>query len=339
MSLLWSGSNKMKLLTKTKHQKPSPTYPDMNIVRGPARDLGVSQDDDVSRRILLPRGFLGGTSLSASFSKGVAAGMTVEASIVLPLFLFFFLNLGCAIEMIRLHGNLELALWQIGSQLAIYGYALDSGETPDDAGQAEEDGDRWWDRLTGVAVASTYVKSQMVRAAGEEYLASSPLADGADSLQFLGSEIFGGGDEIDIVVTYAVSPLIGMAGFSPFRMANRYYAHIWNGYQLPGEEVQMVFITETGTVYHLNRDCTYLQLSSRQVAAAGIEEERNRNGSRYQACLRCADGAMPEMLYITDEGTRYHYRSDCSGLRRTVYSVSVEEAAEEGYHACARCGR
>ena len=81
--------------------------------------------------------------------------MTVEASIVLPLFLFFFLNLGCAIEMIRLHGNLQLALWQIGSKMAVYGYALDSGEQP-------ENSDGWWRDLAGIAVSATYVKGQII---------------------------------------------------------------------------------------------------------------------------------------------------------------------------------
>ena len=68
--------------------------------------------------------------------------MTVEASIVLPLILFFFMNLASSIEMIRLHGNLQLALWETGNELIVYGYALDSGTLPDEAQGGEIQIDR-----------------------------------------------------------------------------------------------------------------------------------------------------------------------------------------------------
>ena len=41
----------------------------------------------------------------------VKASMTVETALVLPLFCFFMIHMGSAIEMMRLHGNLEVALW------------------------------------------------------------------------------------------------------------------------------------------------------------------------------------------------------------------------------------
>lgn len=358
MSFLWSSPNNKKLLTKNSNQEPSPTNQCKKLIRDSARNPGTLLGDTNSA--LPSGGFIEGTSLFASLFKGahmmmvrqasryqgtqrfrwVRAGMTVEASILLPLFLFFFMNLGSAIEMIRLHGNLQLALWQIGSKLAIYGYALDSGEMPDDEEQEGDEENRWWESLAGRVLASTYVKAQVIDAAGESYLDASPLTDGADGLQFWQSELPGEEDEIDLVVTYSVSPSSSLAGFFPFRMANRYYAHIWNGYRLPGEsgEAQIVYIAETGTVYHLSRDCTYLRLSTRQIVSAGIEEARNQYGGRYQPCLRCAVGNMPPTVYITDEGTHYHYDGLCSGLRRTVYSVSMEEAVEEGRHACSRCG-
>ena len=56
-----------------------------------------------------------GISLSTFFERKRQAGMTVEAAVVLPLFLLFFLNLSCAMEMIRLHGNLQLALQDVGT--------------------------------------------------------------------------------------------------------------------------------------------------------------------------------------------------------------------------------
>jgi len=353
MSLLWSGKNNKKQLTN--QTKPSPTS--QIKFQNSAQDLKLSQDGSICCQSI-KTGFIEGISPLTSFwpmnlfrgkacfgkrgwkqsllFRKVSAGMTVEASILLPIFLFFFLNLGCAIEMIRLHGNLQLALWQIGSRLSVYGYVLDSGEMP----EAEEQDGGWWEDLAGIVFASTYVKAQLVEVLGEDYLEHSPLAKGVESLQLWESEIFGTEDEIEIVVTYSVSPWNHLIGFSPFRMANKFYSHIWNGYQLPGagaEEVETVFLAENGEVYHLDRNCTYLCLSVSAITAAELTGKRNQSGRRYRPCEKCTGGGMPMVIYITEEGDCYHYHRECSGLTRKVRSASKEEAA--GYRPCSRCGQ
>ena len=70
-----------------------------------------------------------GNHLSSGIVRGalsriVHGSMTVEAAVVLPLFFIFFINLSGAIEMIRLHGNISMALWDTGSDLGFYGALL-----------------------------------------------------------------------------------------------------------------------------------------------------------------------------------------------------------------------
>ena len=333
MSSLWSGKNKMKL--STKKRKPSPTH--HKYFPESAQSPEASRDVCTGRLSVIRR-FIERTSLFASLSRGVKAGMTVEASVALPLFLFFFFHLGCAIEMIRLQGNLQLALWQVGSKMAVYGYVMDSGEAP-------ESSEGWWKDLAGAVISATYVKGQIVDAAGADYLNASPLTDGTGSLQLWESDIFGPDDEMDIIVTYSVSPWARLVGFSAFRMANRYYGHIWNGYGLSDsgdteENVQTVYVTETGTVYHISTECTHLNLSVRSVLAFDIDNWRNQGGGRYYPCGKCAGGALvPNVFYITEEGDRYHYSADCSGLKRTTSSMTLEQALDAGSRPCSRCGR
>ena len=61
------------------------------------------------------------------------------------------IHMGSAIEMMRLYGNLEVALWDAGRQVGIYGGILNAG----DAGEKEDNDDR----LGTVAVSYTYVKN------------------------------------------------------------------------------------------------------------------------------------------------------------------------------------
>lgn len=254
----------------------------------------------------------------AFFCKVLRAGMTVEAAIVLPLCLFFLVNLGCAIEMIRIHNHLQLGMYETGNKAALYGCEFGGKE------------------FSGY-VSSVYVLNGMADYVGQKNLENSPMTGGKRGFRLWESS---SGDELDITVMYSVSPLLSLMGFDSFYMANRYCAHLWNGYDISGVSPveEIVYVTETGEVWHKNRECTYLQLSVKQVAASGIDGERNQWGSRYEACSVCAKGMAPGMLYITMEGEHYHYRRECPGLKRTVYSISKEDADNGGYRRCSRCG-
>lgn len=321
MSPLWS-SNKIKQLL-TNSIKPSPSYQN-------------NQSFAQSIFFCLHRKFLQliskcepikGISLFTSGIGQTEGSMTVEAAVVLPLFLSFFLNLGCAIELIRLHDNLEFALCEIGHRMTVYGYALAGDE-----GNGSE--------LKDIAFSYGYVKREIVKYLGEQYLEESPLSEGVAGLQFWESEIFTGEDCFELVVTYEVAPFCKLAGFGAFRMANRYYGHLWSGYQIPGaedagESHAVVYVTENGAVYHTDRNCSHLTLSVRKVSLQEANASHNEYGEHYTPCRRCQDDGTQEKVYITKEGNNIHYRADCPGLKRTVRTVPIEEAGR--YRACSRC--
>lgn len=312
----------------TGYGNPSPTKQDT--------DIGTSFAQNLTKSAHIP---IEKTSLSAFLTRKLRAGMTVEAAVALPVFLFFLLNLSCAIEMIRLHGNLQMALWETGHRLSVYGYALSDEKL---CGVMEaEDEDPWWKEMTGIAFSYIYIKNQIVDYLGEEYLEASPLSHGADGLQFWESEVLRHNDEMAVTLTYSVSPWCSLTGFLPFRMANRYYAHIWNGYDIAGnsgeneEELVMVYVAETGKVYHRDPNCTHLCLSIQEITAGTQGNYRNGNGGKYSECEKCRGGAVSGVYYIAREGDCFHYSRDCSGLKRTVFSVLLKDA--ENYSPCSRC--
>ena len=261
--------------------------------------------------------------------------MTVEAAAILPLLLFFFLNLTSAIEMIRLHCNLELALWESGRQLAAYGYLKQMGE--------EAVGDQaletWgFENLAGLAVPNLVARSEVIRSVGSDYLDSSPLTFGASGLNFLESDFLDEEDGVDLTVTYQVSPLFRIPGFASFRMENRYYIRAWTGYEIleeTDEKDSLVYVTEYGTVYHESLECSYLKLSVRPVTLAEAYALRNSAGEEYTLCWICRDEKMSGRVYITSAGNRYHYSSACSALKRIIHTIKRTEAGK--YRPCSRC--
>lgn len=344
MSPLWK--NEIVKKQKTIHKRPSPKHSHRQNF---AQSLLTVQARYFPKPLKMFDSIKG---ISLFISKGhrADAGMTVEASVVLPLFIFFFLNLSSAIEMIRLHGNLQLALWEVGNCITIYGgmTALEEAGVVE-KGQKELTGarnaktqetnsgeDSWWKELAGVVGAYTYVKAQISDYLGEDYLESSPLKNGVNSLQFLESNVYESEDCFEVVVTYSVSPISKITGFIPFRMANRYYGHLWNGYEIPEGEM-FVYIAENGRVYHTNRECTHLQLSVKKVDWREACDSRNGQGEKYIACEKCVDSVLTEEVYITEEGKCYHGISSCAGLKRTIICVPISEV--EKWSLCLRCGR
>lgn len=116
---------------------------------------------------------------------------------------------------------------------------------------------------------------------------------------------------------------------------------VWIGYS--GESFTdqnseiMVYMTPEGTVYHRNRDCTYLALTIRTISCGELDEARNLSGGKYGACEYCVKNqAVSGTVYITDYGTSYHRLRDCQGLKRTVMAVPLSETG--GLKSCSRCG-
>lgn len=337
MSPLWKAKEKLirKNLSNI-NQNPSPIIGN-HIVAGLAQDQNPNQQN-----YIFPKSShcvsIEGTSLFTFLKQKISAGMTVEAAIVLPMFLFFFLNLSCALEMIRLQGNLELALWETGRKLSIYGHILStdsSAKAQSDNGILSELGD--------VAFSYSYVKNAVIKYAGEEYLEQSPLTYGTKGLQFIESEIFTEGDCFEIVMTYEVSTWMDVPGIRPFRMWNRYYGHIWNGYEVSGANElgetisETVYVAENGVVYHKNKNCTHLLLTIREVDSRQVGNERNGNGGKYTLCEKCGKGVCPATVFIGVEGDRFHYDRDCSGLKRTFFSILLADA--DKYRPCSRCSQ
>ena len=274
----------------------------------------------------------------------LSGSMTVEAALVIPLCLFFFVNILYSIEMIRLQSNISAALHQAGNRIAYYAYfyeyapegvagAVDALGSAGDLGTA----------VASVALSETYVRNRVNTFLGDAYLNHTCLRGGSGSISYLRSRILAGDDIVQLVADYRAGPLIPLVAYDAVSLQSKYYGHAWVGYSIGGtgsssedEDEEMVFITETGRVYHRERSCTYLMPSVHGIAAGELASARNESGAKYYACETCHPSKTGTVL-ITNEGNRYHEGRDCSALKRTVKEVKLSSVAGR-MPPCSKCG-
>lgn len=242
--------------------------------------------------------------------------MTVEAAILLPLFLFFFLHLFGVVEMLRLHSKITFGLWECGNQLAVY-VAM-----PEELGE----------KVPDVAVSYLYVKNRMESFLGREYLDTSPLVSGRQGLNYLASAY--DEDCIDIGVTYQVAPQFSVFPFPYLRMVNRYYGKAWTGY-LNNSDVRFVYVTIYGEVWHSRADCTHIFITIKETDWSNIGKLRNHNGGKYYPCELCEKKEKGNKTYYTEYGDRYHKDRECSSLVR--YIRAIQRTDSIAYKPCSRC--
>lgn len=125
---------------------------------------------------------------------------------------------------------------------------------------------------------------------------------------------------------------------NPFSMKKSITEHAvcraWIGFTTLEEIETYVYITPGGSVYHLFRDCTHLDLSIRSVGLATARSSKNAYGQKYRKCEIC-DKDFGILVHITSEGDCYHSERSCSGLKRTVRQVPLSEVSARG--SCIRC--
>ncbi|MCR5093039.1 MAG: hypothetical protein K6B72_03610 [Lachnospiraceae bacterium] len=272
----------------------------------------------------------------------------MEASIALPLYLFFFVNILTAFNILRMQCDMTAALHQTGNHIAFHAfdmkYADDVVDYLTGTTAGEESGSVLAD--VGTAIYSVaYAEDQIRKYLGEEYLEHSCIRGGSGGISLLQSQIMVRADEIDLVASYDVKPFFpGIIGFFPYPTQARYFGHAWTGYEPGGatgspetKDDPIVYITETGTVYHRNLNCRHLKHAVRSVTPAEAHGASNSSGESYTSCEICGGYTNARgMVYISEGGDRIHSTVNCPGLKRTIYYIHLSEVG--GRPPCSVCG-
>lgn len=237
---------------------------------------------------------------------------TLEAAFVLPLFLFAAVAVLGMFPMLMIQTQVNAGLQYTARILAVS--YQDSDEDHTVISFAE-----------GQILFRTYMN--------EHGYEASVLKNGLNSISLLESDLTG--EYITLTASYEAELPISFWTIDALPIRQSVKMKKWTGAsqddQEDGED-DYVYITPSGSAYHKTAECAYLKLSIRSVSVSQIASLRNQNGGIYYACS-CYNGGS--LAYITDYGTQYHGDLNCSGLKRTVYKVSMENVGSR--HACSKC--
>ncbi len=156
-------------------------------------------------------------------------------------------------------------------------------------------------------------------------------------LNFLGSSVLSGDDDIVINALYSVP--VGFMADSGIWIDQSVCCRAWTGRGAAPEtesdedDAVYVYVAENGVVYHTSDSCTHLRLSIHSAPVEDIPSLRNRSGAKYYPCERCGGTCSGTALIATD-GNRYHSDRDCPGLKRTYEKVRLDETS---LPCCSRC--
>lgn len=239
--------------------------------------------------------------------------VTIEAAVGIPMFLFAAL---CLIWLI------ELQSIKISILNAAQNAAKSAAET------------------TSVVhvLNSIKLKSDIVKLIGEERIERSILDGGSSAISCLKSYVSPYSGEMNVTVEYKIKMPVPVLGSMSEKLKEQFRISAWTGYEdrgIDSEDEEIVYITDRGTVYHEDYQCSYLQLSISFIPYTELSAVRNGDGGKYYRCESCVFGEAMTGVYITGYGSRYHNSLNCSGLKRTIRAVKRAEAA--GRRGCSKC--
>lgn len=260
-----------------------------------------------------------GAPSHASLNRLCSGSITIEASVVLPLFLGLMVLAVFFTRILTVHSIVQQAMDEaVRISSSVWVKQLDD------------------DNYLG----------EYASAGGVMLYAQKKLKDkGLDGFVIFLPEV--DGEFVDLRAYYKMNFPIQFFGTKGLNIAQRSCSRKWIGDEgaknkkdEKDTDDKYVYTTQYGKLYHENRYCKYIYHEPKNVAAACVKDARNQGGKKYDACLYCKPGDNPVgEVYITDWGDAYHKTLGCHHLNPDVSVELEEDAVERGLAKCSTCGK
>ena len=243
--------------------------------------------------------------------------LTVESALVIPMFIFVMITFFYIFIMFTTDMDIYRAMKESSGDIG-YIEALLAPET-------------------NVAGRDLLIKANITKNLGSGFVKNNIIKGGITGIDVSDSTYDKDTGVLDIVVSYEYKVPYSVLDFFDLSRKQRFKSRLYTGKNIyDQEEEEYVYITKNGKVYHCDINCSYLNINVREINFDDVGDCRNKWGEKYYPCENCMKGEMP-IVYITEDGNRYHSSKECYSLNRDVYKKKLSEVGD--MPPCSRCGK
>ena len=263
--------------------------------------------------------------------KKYCASMTVEAAMVLPLFVFLALALLMPMRALDTERKIRTVMEKQGEEISLYAYM----EADELKSENESKTESKTESKNLLSVAGVWLQLQgTLKAFGDSVKISSiqmPDQDENLTMKVVYQEpipfFFNIDGGLKTEISVKRRDWVGLNG-------KLKEIHGGNGEMESGEE--MVYVGKDMGRYHRDRNCHYISNAYQAVSVEEAKEMRDADRHRFTACSACADTISKNgTVYVTPGGRHYHGSTDCTAMVSYVRKVPISEVLYLG--ACSYC--
>lgn len=263
-------------------------------------------------------------------------GITLEAAIAIPTFIFFLTTLISVINAIYIQLTLQIQLEETSRTISQNMYNYYTEYLIEDKADNKDNiyNDIALDILSLGVIQNNFLDNDM-----KIFLDNSSVHKGSKGINFLSSNIDFDKGLLDLIITYSIKIPFVPRNIATINLSNRCYLHLYIGEELSKKQNPQdnyVYCTMYGQVYHTNKYCQYLLNYSRLTTFSNVDS------TIYQPCLNCVDMDLDQLkannpvVYITDSGYAYHTSLDCSSFTGSIYKV-LYSSLPKNKKICTQC--
>lgn len=272
--------------------------------------------------------FAAGSGKKAFLSA--SAGLTLEASLVLTLFIFAATCLILPMKIMNTERRIQAGLEAVGEDFSKYAYVkdlLEKGETE------------------AVFEAGAYLAAEAAAGYAAEQAMAYADTGNCRKITMNRSQILEDGETFDLVLDYEIQMPFPVLGLSAIKRTARCRRRAWigktgksnetNGGSAGGQD-DIVYVGKNGTRYHRSRSCHYLSNHLTAVSYEAVDDLRNTHGGKYYACSICGKSAKDgSTVYVMPSGGSFHTDAECTAVIAYARAVKLSEAEHLG--PCSYC--
>ncbi len=271
--------------------------------------------------------------------SSLKGSLTLEAAIVLPLYMFFLITVLYILNIIHIENILQSAMEEAARSINSHAYVAEQFEELQDEERytvgSHDSGfvlNLAKNQISKITIKNCFLTDRIKNIADNSY-----IKNGYNGIVIsLGNNDLS--DYIDFNISYVISLPFLPSDIFYIPITQRCYFKPFVGTDISekkGDYTEYVYVTATGSVYHTTPYCTYLNRYYDIIT----EDKMNVSwdtAEGYHPCPHCAyEQPICPTSFLCPGSNVYHNRTDCAYIETFIYKVPKEQIGS--MPMCSRC--